>query len=141
MTLASLMALITATESISGQLAPAPITGLPSVFNSVLPRAYKLPAIAVHRYAGAWDQDFLGPNTTREDSFQLDIYGSNGDTAQAVIDACRTFFTGFTGTLSDGTVVLGAYLEQDRDMPFLPNADTQSMAFRSLLCFRFVTQV
>lgn len=141
MTLASLISLIEGTPAITELLSVAPVTGGPAVYNSVLPRAYKLPAIAVHKYAGAWDQDMGGPNSIREDNFQLDIYGGKGPDTQAVLDVCRSFFTGYSGTLTDGTVILGTYLEQDRDMPFLPNADAQSMAFRSLLCFRFVTQV
>ena len=139
MTASSLIALLQATPEIASLLGT--YQSAPAVHLQVMPRGYKFPAIVVHRYMGTRDQDFQGPVSVEESNFQLDIYGDTATDCEAVTDACRTFLTGYTGTLADGTVVQGTYKEQDRDMPFLANADIKSLAFRSLLGFRFVTQV
>lgn len=146
---ASLVDFLQTSESV-GPLLAASVSGPnprpPAVYKQVLPRAYKLPAIAVHRYGATTDQDMSGPINVREDNFQLDIYGDTQADCDAVTDACRTQLTGYTGTYTnstdstDTTVIVGSYLDQDRDMPFLPNADTNSLAFRSLLGFRIVSQ-
>ena len=141
---APLITLLQSTESISSlltQTVTGPHPRPAAVYKQVLPRGYKLPAIVVHRYNGTHDQDMSGPIDIREDNFQLDIYGDTQDDCDAVTDASRDFLTGFTGTLPDDTVVTGTYLEQDRDMPFLPNADVKSLAFRAMLGFRFVSKV
>lgn len=140
----TLITLIQTTGAISSLLAKAvnvPDPKPAAVYAQVLPRGYKLPAIVVHRYNGGQDQSMQGPIDVREDNFQLDIYGGTATDCDAVTDASRKYLTGLTGTLADGTVVRCAYLEQDRDLPFLPNADTTSLAFRSMLGFRFVTKV
>jgi Protein of unknown function (DUF3168) len=128
---ASLITLLTATDAVSSLLSSPG-----AVYNSVLPRGYKMPAIVVHRYNGSQDQDMTGPVDAREDSFQLDIYAGAADVCDAITDACRTLLTGFTSTEVQGT-----YLEQDRDMPFVSNANKESVGFRSLLGFRFVSKV
>jgi hypothetical protein len=130
MTTASLITLLKA-EALAGG----------AVFAQVLPRAYALPAVVVHRYNGTRDQDMSGPMDVREDNFQLDLYGATQADCDAVTDAARNFLTGYVGTLADGAVVSGTYLEQDRDMPYLANADVKTFAFRALLGFRFVTKV
>lgn len=140
----ALITLLQTTGSISSLLSTTVSGTQPrpaAVYKQVLPRGYTLPAIVVHRYNGSRDQSMKGPVDIREDNFQIDVYGDTPDDCDAATDASRDLLTGFTGTLADGTVVQGAYLEQDRDMPFLSNADTKSLAFRSLLGFRFVTKV
>lgn len=124
------------TVSVQG---PAPRPA--AIYKQVLPRGFNLPAIVVHRYNGTRDQDLGGPVDAREDNFQLDIYGDTQDDCDAATDACRELLVGFTGTLDDGTVIQGCYLDQDRDMPFLPNADTKGLAFRALLGLRFISTV
>lgn len=132
----TLVSLLSGDSSITALLsAPTAIS------EQALPRGFALPAIVVHRYNGGQDQAFDGPSGVREDNFQIDVYGLTADQCDAITDACRVLLTGYSGTLSDGTAVQGCYLEQDRDMPFLPNADIKSLAFRSLLGFRFVTGV
>lgn len=111
------------------------------MFEQVLPRGYTLPAIVVHRYNGVQDQDYAGPIGIREDNFQLDVYGDTALDCDNVTSACRNLLIGYTGRLTDGTLVEGAYLEQDRDMPFLANADGKGIALRALLGIRFVTEV
>jgi hypothetical protein len=141
---AALITLLQSTPAVSSLLSTAVNVPAPkpaAVYKQVLPRGYTLPAIVVHRYNGAREQDMSGPVDIREDNFQLDVYGDTDGDCDAATDAARSFLTGFTGTLADGTVVTGTYLEQDRDMPFLPNADVKSLAFRSLLGYRFVTKV
>lgn len=136
----ALVTLLLSTSTVTTLLADAKGGGK-AVYEQMLPRAYKLPAIAVHRYGGVSEQTFGGPINLREDNLQIDCYGDTAADCDAVTDACRTLLNGFAGTLAGGTVVVGTFLEQDRDMPFLPNADVSSMAFRSLLGFRIVSQV
>jgi hypothetical protein len=107
------------------------------VYKKVLPRGYSFPAIVVHRYGGTQDYEFAGPVGVREDQIQIDTYDS-GD-GEALASVVRTFLSAYTGTLPDGTIVQGCFLERDMDMPFLPNADTKGIANRSTLGFRVVS--
>lgn len=144
MNIAPLISLLQGTGAVSSLLASAvnaPAPAPAAVYDSVLPRGYKLPAIVVHRYGGVQEQDMSGPVDIREDSFQLDVYANQSAVKESATDACRTLLTGYTGTLEDGTVVLGTYLDQDRDMPFLPNANPDNTVFRGLLAFRFISKV
>lgn len=144
MTIAPLIALLQATDTVSSLLAAAvnvPDPKPAAVYDSLLPRGYKLPAIVVHRYGGAHDQDFTGPIDCVEDNFQLDVYGDTSDAKEDIAQAARDLLTGYTGTLSDGTVVSGTYKEQDRDMPFLPNTAPENRTFRTVLAFRFISKV
>lgn len=111
------------------------------IYKSVLPRGYSLPAIAVHRYDGQQDYDLVGPIDVREDKFQADCYGRTADECDAVVNAVRALLVAFTGDLTDGsgTHVQACYLDRDEDLPYLPNADQKSLAERSALGFRFVT--
>ncbi len=109
------------------------------VYKSVLPRGYTLPAIAVHRYGGTQEYVFAGPSGVREDQIQVDCYAADAETAQQVAEAVRALLVNYVGTLPDGTVVQGCFLERDMDMPFLPRADTSGIANRSLLGFRVVS--
>jgi hypothetical protein len=109
------------------------------IYKSVLPRGYKLPAIAVHRYGNTQDYNFAGPINTQEDQVQLDCYAGDAATAQQVAAAVRALLTSYVGTLPDGTVVTACYLERDMDMPFLPHADSKGIADRTLLGFRVVS--
>jgi len=134
MMLDGIISLITADTAVTSLLSSAG-----AVYKSVLPRGYVLPAIAVHRYGGTKDYEFAGPVGPREDQIQVDCYGADPETAQQVTEAVRTLLVGYTGTLSDGTVVQGCFLERDMDMPFLPHADAKGIANRSLLGFRVVS--
>ena len=109
-------------------------------YQSVLPRGYLLPAIAVHRYGATQDYDFAGPVSVREDQVQVDAYGATAADAQNVIAAVRAALTNFTGTLPDGTVVQAIYLEREQDLPFLPHADSKGLANRSLIAVRVVSK-
>jgi hypothetical protein len=109
------------------------------MYNSVLPRKYSLPAGCVHRYGGLQEYDFAGPTGVREDQIQFDVYGDTADDTQTACEALRALIVPYTGTLSSGTVVQACYLERDMDMPFLPNADTKGIAYRSTLGFRVVS--
>lgn len=145
MTTDTLITFLRGTNAVSSLLgAPVKLSDgtLPTaaVYKQVLPRAYKLPAIVVHRYNGVSDQDMAGPVNAREDNFQLDVYGDTENDCDALTNACRSLMTGLTGEVGS-TFVMGTYLEQDRDMPFLPNADSKSLAFRSLLGYRVVSKV
>lgn len=135
MTLSSLITLLQQTSAISSLL-----SGPTAVYESVLPRGYKLPAIAAHRYGGAHDQDMAGPIDAVEDNFQVDIYADTSAAKESIRKACKDLLNGFVGVLTDGTVVMGTYLERDMDMPFLPNASPDNIAFRTVLAFRFVSK-
>jgi hypothetical protein len=111
------------------------------VHKDVLPRGYVLPAVVLHRYGSTQDYQYDGPLDVREDQIQVDIYGGDGDTAETIFEYVRALLVGFTGTLPDGTVVLACYLERGMDMPFMANADQKSLAFRSTLGFRVISQV
>lgn len=110
-----------------------------NVFKNELPRGYVLPAIAVHRYGGSQEYQYNGPVGTREDKVQFDCYGPDAETAQEVAEAVRAALLAFVGTLPDGTVVQGCYLEINMDVPFLPHADAKGIANRSMLGFRVVS--
>lgn len=127
------IALLTSASTVNGLLNGG-------ISKSVLPRGYKLPAIAIHRYGGGQDYDFAGPVDISEDQIQLDIYGDTADDCDQVTEAVRALLIGFTGALSDGTVVQACYLERDMDMPFLPHADSKGIANRSTLGFRVVSK-
>lgn len=113
-----------------------------TVYEGELPRGYKLPAVAVHQYNGNQDSDFSGPVDDREDFIQFDIYGSTAVAARTLKAAIRALFVGsreipgFLGTLPDGTVVEGIFLERDMDLPFLPHADQKGIANRTTLGIR-----
>ncbi|HZP06773.1 MAG TPA: hypothetical protein VFB43_17875 [Terracidiphilus sp.] len=141
---AALVELLQANETLIALLAQAtnvPDPKPPAVYQDVLPRGFQMPAIVVHRYTGVREQTFAGPVNAREDNFQIDVYGDTPADRDAVLDVTRDLLVGYAGTLPDETVVMGTYLEQDRDMPYLPNADAKSLAYRSLLGLRFVTKV
>ena len=108
-------------------------------YKSVLPRGYKLPALAIHRYGGTQDYDMAGPVGVREDQIQIDCYGETADDCEAVAEDARSALVGYVGTLSDGTVVQACYLERFMDMPFLPHADAKGIASRSTLGFKVVS--
>lgn len=110
------------------------------VYEDVLPRGYALPAAVVHRYAGVQDYDMAGPVDVREDQIQVDAYGRTAPECQQVKETVRELLAPYVGTLPDGTVVQACYLERDMDMPFLPNADTKGIAYRSILGFRVVSK-
>jgi Protein of unknown function (DUF3168) len=132
MMLDGFMALLKADAGVSG------LVGV-RVYQSVLPRGYILPAIAIHRYGGSQDYEYAGPVGVREDQIQLDAYGETAESLQQVSEAIRSLLVPYVGTLPDGTVVQACYLERDMDMPFLPNADTKGIANRSTLGFRVVS--
>jgi hypothetical protein len=142
MTIAPLISLLQSTDAIASLLARAvhDPDQAAAVYDSELPRGSKIPAIVIHRYGGTHDQDMSGPVDAQEDNFQLDIYGDTSGTKEAIVQACRTLLTGFTGSLPDGTVVQGTYKEQDRDMPFLPNTTPDNRTYRTVLAFRFVSK-
>ena len=133
MTLDGFIALLQADSGVNGLVAGR-------VYKSVLPRGYILPAIAVHRYGGTQDYELLGPVEVREDQIQVDTYGANADACEQVTEAVRSLLVGYTGTMSDQTVVQGCYLERDMDLPFLPHADAKGIADRSCLGFRIVSK-
>ena len=123
------------------------VTG--GIYRSVLPRGYVLPAVCVHRYGGAQDFDYSGPQGVLESQIQFDCYAATADIAEQINAAIKLLFVGsktvpatpYTGTLPDGTIVQGVFFEREMDMPFLPNADAKSLANRALLGLRFVIQV
>jgi hypothetical protein len=110
------------------------------VFEDVLPREYTFPAIVIHDYSAARDQDTGGPVDDAETNIQLDVYGTTAVSARQVREATRTMLEGFTGFLPDGdkTKVLGVYLERAMSLPYLPNADQKATGFRKVLGLRFV---
>ena len=110
------------------------------IYKSVLPRGYVLPAICIHRYGGSQDYQFSGPADVSEDQVQLDAYGETAEDAQSVVAALKTLLVPYVGALPDGTKVQACYLERDMDMPFLPHADSKSLAYRSVLGFRLVSE-
>jgi len=105
---------------------------------SVLPRGYVLPCVCIHRYGMTQDYQFSGPTDTTEEQFQFDVYAADGETAQSIVSAIRHVFDSFTGRLTN-YVVQACYLERNMDMPFLAKADTQGIAFRSLLGYRVIS--
>jgi hypothetical protein len=108
------------------------------VFEDVLPREYTFPAIVIHDYSAARDQDTSGPVDDAETNVQLDVYGTTAVSARQVREAAWTMLEGFTGVLPDGTQVLGVYLERAMSLPYLPNADQKATGFRKVLGLRFV---
>lgn len=133
MMLDGFIALLTDNSAVNGLIAGR-------IYKSVLPRGYGLPAIAIHRYGGSQEYQADGPAGTREDQIQLDCYAEDPETAQQVAEAVRTLLASFRGTLPDGTVVQGCFLEREMDMPFMPKADTTGLANRSMLGFRVVSE-
>jgi hypothetical protein len=108
-------------------------------YKNALPRGYRLPALAIHRYGGNLDYDMAGPNSESEDQIQIDIYGDTPDDCQAASEAVRALLAPFVGTLSDGSRVQACYLERDMDMPYLPHADAKGIANRASLGFKVVS--
>jgi hypothetical protein len=113
----------------------------PRVYDTVLPRGYTLPAVAVHRYGSTQEYEFAGKVGPLDDQVQIDVYGTTSDVTNAASDAIRALLIDYVGTLPDGTEVQAAYLERAMDMPFMPNADKSNLAFRSVLGFRVIGQV
>ena len=132
MLLDGIISLLTANTTVNGLVRGR-------VYMSLLPRGYRLPAIALHRYGGTQDYEFDGPVGVREDQVQIDVYGDTVEDCQTTIEAVRSTLVGYVGTLPDGTVVQACYLEREMDMPYLPHADQKAVANRTLLGFRFVT--
>jgi hypothetical protein len=140
MLLDGLITLLTSDEGLTSLVCAFGRNGeKPFVTKSVLPRDYRLPAIAIHRYGGTQDYDLAGPVQNQEDQVQVDIYTRDADAGEQVSQAVRGILVGYVGTLPDGTVVKACYLERDMNMPFQANGDTKGVAFRTLLGFRIVS--
>jgi len=105
-----------------------------------LPRGFSFPAIAVHRYGDAQENDLLGLVEVREDQIQLDVFGNTPADVEATYQAARALMNGYTGTLPDGTVVTLCQLQRGMDLPFLANADAKGVANRAVLGFRVITK-
>ena len=114
-------------------------TGLPSVYEDVLPRGYALPAIAVHVYGGDQGYDMAGPDSFSESQLQLDVYGADSVTCREAATAARQLLKRYLGTLPDGTVVTGLFQERDMAMPFLPKVDAKAKGSRWTIGFRVIS--
>ena len=89
------------------------VTG--GIYRSVLPRGYVLPAVCVHRYGGAQEFDYSGPQGVLESQIQFDCYAATADIAEQISAAIKLLFVGsktvpatpYTGTLPDGAAQKG----------------------------------
>jgi hypothetical protein len=111
------------------------------VYANVLPRGYIVPAVVYHRFGVEQVYTFSGPESVVETSIQYDVYAADYATVRAVAEAVKAVLTPYTGTLGEGTVVQACYLEQDLEMPILPDATVKGVTYHVVLQYRVVHTV
>ena len=107
------------------------------IYPVILPRGYTYPAICFHVFSDVPDYDFAGTTGHKSAQVQIDCYGASATSARQVAAAVTDLLADFSGSLEDGSLVEGAFIERDMDMPFLPTGDAKGISFRVLLQVRF----
>jgi len=104
------------------------------VYWVLMPKGAAVPCIVLSRTATADTLTMQGATPLRGALLQLDCYGGTYYSARALSTAVRQVIESFTGTLPDGTLVQGALITKDWDMPFQEGA--LGFVYRAMLEFR-----
>lgn len=108
------------------------------LYSVVLPRSYQFPASVYHVYGTSLTYTFAGPDNVAETLVQYDVYGVDATSTRNVADAIRGVLDSYTGTLANGMNVQAVYLQQDLDMPHVPDAAAKGVTYHIVLQFRVI---
>ena len=104
------------------------------VYWVLMPKGAAVPCIVLSRTATQDTLTMQGATPLRGALIQLDCYASTYYAARSLADAARKLIESFKGTLADGTVMDGALITKDWDMPFEEGA--LGFVYRAMLEFR-----
>lgn len=118
----------------------AAIVAQKSFYEDELARGFKTPCVVLHRYNSAQEYDFNGPADVEETNVQADLYADTAQLRDQLRKAVKSVLDSYVGTLPDGTVVQGCFLERSLDPPYVTTTNTANTGFRSLLGYRVVSR-
>jgi hypothetical protein len=104
------------------------------VYWVLMPKGAAVPCIVLSRTATQDTNTMQGPTPLRGALLQLDCYGGTYYASRALATAARQVLESFTGTLPDGTVMSGAVITKDWDLPYQEGA--LGFVYRAMLEFR-----
>jgi hypothetical protein len=104
------------------------------VYWVLMPKGAAVPCIVLSRTATQDTLTMQGATALRGALIQLDCYGANYYSARSLSTVARQLIESFKGTLPDGTVMKGALITKDWDMPYEEGGT--GFVFRAMLEFR-----
>ena len=112
------------------------ITGLSAtVCPGIAPKEQALPYVVMNQVGGATDvTSYAGANRLQTARIRFSCYASSFLIAKTVARAVKAALNGLQATLSDGSIVEGAWLEYEGDMV---DSDLQGTVFQTHIDFRF----
>ncbi len=126
-----LFQLIQSNTNIAKQVTTANGAG---VYWMLMPKGAAVPCIVLSRTATTDTLTIQGATPLRGALIQLDCYASTYYSARQLSTVARKLIESFQGTLPDGTVMQGAFIKKDWDMPF--QEGVLGFVYRALLEFR-----